>query len=66
MVLCDYINATITFDRLAAKSGKAGKSLPRLPGPKGNPTAANVFAILVGFQDAEGVRFAMRPAAAAR
>lgn len=63
-LLRDYINATITFDRLAAKMGKPSKSLQRMLGPKGNPTAANIFAMLAALQEAERVRFSVRVAAA--
>lgn len=63
-LLRDYINATITFDRLAAKMGKPSKSLQRMLGPKGNPTAANIFAMLAALQEAEQLRFSVRVAAA--
>jgi hypothetical protein len=65
-MLRDYINATVTFDRLAARMAKPSKSLQRMLGPGGNPTAANIFAILAVLQDAEQVRLQVRSAAAAR
>ena len=49
-ILRDYINATITFDGLAQVLDKPNKSLQRMLGPKGNPTAANIFAILKALQ----------------
>ncbi len=39
-MLRDYVNTTITFDGLAQASGKPSKSLQRMLGPRGNPTAA--------------------------
>ncbi len=45
-VLRDYINATIGFEALAAATGTPPKSLMRMFGPRGNPTAENLFAVL--------------------
>lgn len=59
-MLRDYINATITFDRLAATLGKPSKSLQRMLGPNGNPTASNVFAMISALQAAEKVRLSVR------
>lgn len=59
-MLRDYINATITFERLADRLGKPSKSLQRMLGPKGNPTAANIFAMLAVLQEAEHVRLQVR------
>lgn len=42
-VLRDYINATIGFERLAQETGTSSKSLMRMLGPTGNPTATNLF-----------------------
>lgn len=50
-LLRDYINATITFDGLAAALDKPSKSLQRRLGPRGNPTAENIFAILKVLQE---------------
>jgi DNA-binding phage protein len=52
-ILRDYINATITFDGLAQALSKPNKSLQRMLGPKGNPTAENIFGILKALQDFE-------------
>jgi len=54
-VLRDYINATITFEGLAKALGKPNKSLQRMLGPKGNPTAENIFAILKALQKYEAL-----------
>lgn len=59
----DYINATIGFEKLAAKTGINIKSLMRMFGPKGNPREDNLRVVLrtlfkhehlkVGYQSAE-------------
>jgi DNA-binding phage protein len=54
--LRNYINATIGFDTLA----EATKSLMRMFGPKGNPTAANLFAVINALQDRTGVHLEVR------
>ena len=45
-VLRDYINATVGFERLARDTGTPAKSLMRMFGPKGNPRASNLFAVI--------------------
>ncbi len=59
-ILRDYVNATLTFERLASDTGLPVKSLQRMLGPQGNPTAANLFAIIKALQDAEGITLAVR------
>ena len=61
-VLRDYINATIGFDELAAKIGKPVKSVMRMFGPHGNPTAQNLFAVISQLQKATGVSLAVSAA----
>ncbi len=61
-VLRDYINATIGFDDLAAKIDKPVKSVMRMFGPNGNPTAQNLFAIIHHLQKATGVSLGVRAA----
>ena len=51
-LLRDYINATIGFEALAKEIGKDSKSIHRMLGPKGNPTAGNIFTIVKILQDA--------------
>ncbi len=58
-VLRDYINATIGFERLARETGTPAKSLIRMFGPKGNPRADNLFAVISRLQKASGVRLAV-------
>lgn len=60
-VLRDYINATIGFERLSAETGTPSKSLMRMLGPTGNPTASNLFAVLNKVQQASGVHLNVRP-----
>jgi len=55
-ILRDFINATIGFPTLAEKTGIHVKSLHQMFGPKGNPTAANLFNIIACLQEHEGVR----------
>jgi DNA-binding phage protein len=58
-VLRDYINATVGFERLARETGTPAKSLMRMFGPKGNPRAENLFAVISKLQKASGVRLAI-------
>jgi DNA-binding phage protein len=55
-VLRDYINATVGFERLARETGTPAKSLMRMFGPKGNPRADNLFAVINRLQKASGIR----------
>lgn len=61
-ILRDYINATVGFPKLAAHTKIHVKTLHQMFGPKGNPTARNLFEIVAYLQKAEGVRFEVRPA----
>ena len=55
-ILRDFINATMGFPSLADKTGIHVKTLHQMFGPKGNPTAANLFNIIACLQQQEGVR----------
>jgi len=55
-VMRDYINATVGFERLARETGTPAKSLMRMFGPKGNPRASNLFAVISRLQKASKVR----------
>jgi DNA-binding phage protein len=55
-ILRDFINATIGFPELAERTGIHVKSLHQMFGPKGNPTAANLFRVLQCLQEEEGVQ----------
>jgi DNA-binding phage protein len=49
-MLRDCINATVGFDALSEETHIEVKSLMRMVGPKGNPTATNLFAIVGAIQ----------------
>jgi len=55
-VLRDYVHATVGFDELSRVTRKSSKSLMRMLGPKGNPQASNLFAILNYLQYKENIR----------
>jgi DNA-binding phage protein len=65
-VLRNYINATIGFPALAKATGMPPKSLMRMFGPKGNPTAVNLFGVIVALQERTGVHLEVRAVAAWR
>jgi DNA-binding phage protein len=64
-LLRDYINAAVGFPKLAAHTKIHVKTLHQMFGPNGNPTARNLFDIVAYLQQAEGVRFEVRPMRAA-
>jgi DNA-binding phage protein len=59
-LLRDYINATMGFEALAEALDKDSKSLHRMLGPKGNPRADNLFAIIKVLQDIDEVRLQVK------
>lgn len=61
-VLRDLVNATIGFEELGTEMQKPAKSLHRMLGKSGNPSAANFFAILGVLQKRAGVRLTVRAA----
>ena len=58
-VLRDYINATVGFENLAKATGTPSKSLMRMFGPKGNPRANNLFAVIGKLRRVSGVSLAV-------
>ena len=56
IVLRDYINATIGFEKLGLMTNKSPKSLMRMFGPDGNPHARNLFEVISRIQEHEGVQ----------
>jgi DNA-binding phage protein len=56
-VLRDYVNATIGFQALEEQTDIPVKSLMRMLGPRGSPSAANLSSILTVLQKTEGVHF---------
>ena len=63
-VLRDFINATLGFAALAKATGIPPKSLMRMFGPSGNPTAANLFEVIRVLQKKTGVHLEVRASAA--
>jgi hypothetical protein len=56
----DYINATLGFERLGAALGRSPKSLMRMFGPGGNPTAENLLGVIGVLQTETGVHLEVR------
>jgi len=56
-VLRDYVNATTGFQGLEKRTKIPAKSLMRMLGPKGNPSAANLSSILTALKKTERVQF---------
>jgi hypothetical protein len=61
-MLRDYINATVGFEKLGVATKTPPKSLMRMFGPRGNPQARNLFAVIHQLQKRTGVKFAIRSA----
>jgi DNA-binding phage protein len=61
-VLRDYINATVGFEQLAREVGTPAKSLMRMFGPRGNPRASNLFAVISRLQKASRLRLGVAAA----
>jgi len=61
--LRDYINATIGFEGLGAALGRSPKSLMRMFGPNGNPTAENLLGVIGALQAKTGVHLEIRAVA---
>lgn len=65
-VLRNYINATGGFTDLEAAVEIPATSLMRMFGPKGNPSARNLFGVIAHLQQQEGVNFQLRASRAVR
>ena len=59
-LLRDYINASVGFPALAKHTRIHVKSLHQMFGPRGNPTAHNLFQIVAYLQRREGIRLQVR------
>jgi DNA-binding phage protein len=59
----DYINATLGFEKLGAALGRPQKSLMRMFGPGGNPTAENLLGVIGVLQIETGVHLEVRAVA---
>ena len=64
-MLRDYVNASITFDGLAKATRIPTKSLHRMLGPRGNPTAESLFTIIKALQESEDIKLTVRTKRAA-
>ena len=65
IVLRDFVNATVGFTKLGRATHHSPKSLMRMLGPKGNPSAKNLFEIVAYLQRQERVRLKVSSSAAA-
>jgi DNA-binding phage protein len=65
IVLRDFVNATVGFAKLGKATHHSPKSLMRMLGPKGNPSAKNLFEIVAYLQRQERVRLKVSSSAAA-
>lgn len=63
LLLRDYVNATVGFEKLGAELDKSPKSLMRMLSSQGNPRADNLFAVVGHLRKKEGLAFTMRPEA---
>lgn len=55
IVLRDYVNATVGFEKLGEKLDKSPKNLMRMLSAKGNPRTDNLFALLAYLKAQEKV-----------
>ena len=55
-----YVNATLGFAALAARTGIPEKSLMRMLGPAGNPRAVHLATLIAAIADHEGVVISAR------
>ena len=58
--LRNHVNATLGFAGLAERSGLPEKSLMRMLGPRGNPRAEHLAALIAALADSEGVEATVR------
>lgn len=61
MVIRDYINATVGFNELGKLTEKNPKSLMRMFGTSGKPTAENLLVVISQLQQHEGISLAVSP-----
>lgn len=59
-VLRDCINATVGFEELGKATGTPPKSLMCMFGPRGNPTANKLFAVVGHLQKRSGIAIEVR------
>jgi len=61
-VLRDFVNGTVGFEDLSVETGIPAKSLMRMLGPRGNPTASNLLAVVSALQRRSGITLEVRAA----
>jgi hypothetical protein len=62
----NYINATVGFPALGSAIDTSPQSLMRMFGPRGNPSAKNLFTVIAALQNEEGVHFEVKTKVAGR
>jgi len=60
-----YIDATLGFNRLGEILGRSPRSMTRMFGPNGNPTAENLLAVIGALQAETGVHLEVHAVARA-
>lgn len=60
ILLRDYVNATVGFEKLAEATHKNPKSLMRMLSSEGNPRAENLLAVIAELQRSEGIALAVQ------
>ncbi|MEE4208912.1 MAG: transcriptional regulator [Parvularcula sp.] len=60
LLLRDYVNATVGFEKLGEELDKSPKSLMRMLSAQGNPRADNLFAVVGHLRRKEGADFVLR------
>lgn len=60
LLLRDYVNATVGFEKLGAELDKSPKSLMRMLSAEGNPRAENLFAVVGHLRKQEGCSFVLQ------
>lgn len=66
LLIRDFINATIGFERLGEETGLGSKSLMRMFGASGNPTSRNLFMVIHALARSEGLAFEVTTTSAVR
>ena len=60
ILLRNYVNASITFEKLSEETKKNDKSLQRMLSADGNPTSENLLTILYAIQKIEHITFSAK------
>ncbi len=60
ILLRDYVNATVGFEKLGTALHKSPKSLMRMLSAEGNPRAENLFSVVAHLKNREGVSLSLQ------